>query len=286
MIHKNPTLAALLFTISSVASAATVVKAGRLLDPRTGHVLSPAAVLIEGDRIKEVGPPSKVEADAPAGVETIDLGDATLLPGLIDSHTHLLIDPVIPPEAEVARRYNGRFAPGLLMAIVAMSPAERVMRGAQAAREDLESGFTTVRNLGHSGIDGDVVLRNAINAGIVSGPRILACGRKLSGTGSYVLNLNPALFDAILDQEFLRFDGPDAVRRAVRTNVLYGVDVIKIAAEDDVTAAEMGALVEEAHHEGLEVAVHAKTPPNIQIALDAGADSIEHGDDITTLSSG
>ena len=273
--------AALLLVLPAAASAATLVKAGRLLDPRTGNVLSPAAVLIEGDRIKEVGPPSKVEADAPPGVETIDLGDATLLPGLIDSHTHLLINPVIPPEEEVARRWNGRFAPGLLLAIVAMSPSERVLRGAQAAREDLESGFTTVRNLGHSGIDGDVVLRNAINAGIVPGPRILASGRKLSGTGSYVLNLNPALFDAVLDQEFLRFDGPDAVRHAVRTNVLYGVDVIKIAAEDDVTAAEMAALVEEAHHEGLKVAVHVKTPPNIQIALDAGADSIEHGDDIT-----
>jgi len=271
---------ALLLVVSS-ASAQTVVKAGRLLDPRTGNVLAPAAVLIEGDRIREVGPPSKIQADAPADVEIIDLGDVMLLPGLIDGHTHLLIDPVIPPEEEVGRRYNGRFAPGLLLAIAAMSPSERVLRGAEAAREDLESGFTTVRNLGHSGIDGDVVLRNAINAGRVPGPRILACGRKLSGTGSYMLNLNPALFDAILDQEFLRFDGPDGVRHAVRENVLYGVDVIKIAAEDDVTAAEMAALVDEAHREGMKVAVHAKTPPNIQLAIDAGADSIEHGDEIT-----
>src|SRR5262249_33170535 len=90
--------------IASAAPAATLIKAAHLLDPRTGNVLSPVAVLIEGDRIKEVGPLAKVQADAPPGVETIDLGAATLLPGLIDSHTHLLIDPVIPPDEEVHRR--------------------------------------------------------------------------------------------------------------------------------------------------------------------------------------
>jgi imidazolonepropionase-like amidohydrolase len=147
--------------------AATLVKAARLLDPRSGTVLSPAAVLIENGKIKEVGPPSQVQADAPHGVTTIDLGGATLLPGLIDSHTHLLLDVIVPTEAESARRNNGDFVPGLLLAVAAMTPSERVLMGAQLAREDLESGFTTVRNLGHSGIDGDVALRNAINAGRV-----------------------------------------------------------------------------------------------------------------------
>ncbi|HXO42788.1 MAG TPA: hypothetical protein VN999_15155, partial [Thermoanaerobaculia bacterium] len=103
----------------------TLVRAGRLLDPRTGNVLSPAAVLIENGKIKEVGAPSRVQADAPAGVETIDLGGATLLPGLIDSHTHLLIDVMVPPEAEIKRRFNGEFVPGLLLAIT-MSPTDRV----------------------------------------------------------------------------------------------------------------------------------------------------------------
>ncbi|PYL54102.1 MAG: hypothetical protein DMF29_06950, partial [Verrucomicrobia bacterium] len=101
----------LLFAAERVAAEAPVfnalVKAGRLLDPRSGNVLSPAAVLIENGKIKEVGPPSQVQAKAPAGVKTIDLGSATLLPGLIDSHTHLLIDPVAPAEVEWARRYNG-----------------------------------------------------------------------------------------------------------------------------------------------------------------------------------
>src|SRR5437868_9268223 len=104
----------------------TIVRASRLLDPRTGNVLSPAAVLIEGGKIKEVGPPSQVQAKAPAGVKTIDLGTVTLLPGLIDSHTHLLIDPVAPAEVEWARHFNGAFLPGLLLAIVE-SPSKRVL---------------------------------------------------------------------------------------------------------------------------------------------------------------
>lgn len=154
-------------------------------------MLSPAAVLIEDGKIKQVGAPSEVQQKAPAGTNTIDLGSATLLPGLIDSHTHLLLDVVVPPEAEIARHLNGTFAPGLLLAIVE-SPSKRVFLGAQLAREDLDSGFTTVRNLGHSGIDGDAALRDAINAGRVPGPRILASGRKLIALGSYIQDLNPA----------------------------------------------------------------------------------------------
>jgi len=238
-------------------------------------------VLIENGTIKEVGSPSTVDAAAPAGVKTIDLGSATLLPGLIDAHTHLLLDVTPPSDAEIARRYNGRFVPGLLLAIAAMSPSERVLRGAQLAREDLESGFTTVRNLGHSGIDGDTSLRDAINAGRVPGPRMLAAARKLTSPGSYAQSLNPALADAIQRQEFLFVDGADGARRAVRENVSHGVDLIKVAIGDDITAAEMTAIVDEAHRQHLKVAVHAFTPPNIQMAIDAGADSIEHGNDVT-----
>src|SRR6266853_4838805 len=216
----------------------TLVKAGRLLDPRTGNVLSPAAVLIEGNKIKEVGTPAKVQA--PPGAKTIDLGTATLLPGLIDSHTHLLLDVVLPAEAERARRYNGSFVPELLLAIVE-SPSKRVLLGAQMAREDLESGITTARNLGHSGIDGDVALRDAINAGRIPGPRILASGRKFAKEGDYVQSLNPALAEAILDQEFLSVDGPDQARRAVQKNILYAVDVIKVTISENYTLAEMTA---------------------------------------------
>jgi len=260
----------------------TLVKAGRLLDPRTGNVLSPAAVLIENGKIKEVGLPSRVQAHAPAGVKTIDLGSATLLPGLIDSHTHLLLDVIVPPEAESARHFNGDFAPGLLLAIVE-SPTKRVLLGAQMAREDLESGFTTVRNLGHSGIDGDVALRDAINAGRVPGPRILASGRKLAQNGKdgYLQSLNPALAKAILQQEFLEVTGPDGARQAVKDDLFYDVDLIKVAIEDDFSVAEVKEIVEEAHRQHLKVAAHAVSSGSIQTAIDGGADSIEHGNDVT-----
>src|SRR5215813_9168369 len=258
----------------------TLIKAGRLLDPRSGNVLSPAAVLIEGDKIKEVGPPAQVQAHASSDAKTIDLGGATLLPGLIDSHTHLFLDIISPPQIEIDRHSNGFFAPGMLLAIVE-SPSKRALIGAQLAREDLESGITTVRNLGHSGIDGDTELRDAINAGCVPGPRILASGRKLITRGAYVQNLNPALADAIVQQEFLLIDGTDRARQAVRQNAFQNVDVIKVTADENLTVAELAAVVEEAHREHLKVAVHAVDKTSIQAAIDAGADSIEHGNDVT-----
>ena len=263
---------------AQAAASVTLVKASRLLDPRSGQVLASAAVLIEGDRIKQVGSSSQI--GVPAGARTIDLGAATMLPGLIDGHTHLLLDVVLPAEAERARRFNGTFVLDLLLAI-AESPNKRVLLSAQHAREYLESGITTVRNLGHSGIDGDTELRDAINAGRVPGPRIVACGRKLITRGSYVQSLNPTLTDAILQQEFLLIDGADRARQAARQNEFQGVDVIKVTADANLTVAELVAVVEEAHRAGLKVAVHAVEKTSIQTAIDAGSDSIEHGNEIT-----
>jgi imidazolonepropionase-like amidohydrolase len=258
----------------------TLVKAAHLLDPRTGNVLSPAAVLIQDGKIEQVGASAQLKANAPKGVQTIDLGNATLLPGLIDSHTHLLVDPTVQSEAERSRRYNGDFVPGLLLAIVE-SPSKRVLIGAQLAREDLDSGITTVRNLGHSGIDGDVALRDAINAGRVPGPRILASGRKFAKEGDYIQNLNPALAEAILDQEFLSVNGPDQARQAVQKNLLYAVDVIKVTISANYTVAEIAAIVDEAHQQHIKVAAHAVDTASIQIAIDGGVDSVEHGNEIT-----
>jgi imidazolonepropionase-like amidohydrolase len=258
----------------------TLVKAAHLLDPRTGNVLSPAAVLIQDGKIEQVGASAQLKANAPKGVQTIDLGNATLLPGLIDSHTHLLVDPTVQSEAERSRRYNGDFVPGLLLAI-GESPSKRVLMSAQLAREDLESGITTVRNLGHSGIDGDVALRDAINAGRVPGPRILASGRKFAKEGDYIQNLNPALAEAILDQEFLSVNGPDQARQAVQKNLLYAVDVIKVTISANYTVAEIAAIVDEAHQQHIKVAAHAVDTASIQIAIDGGVDSVEHGNEIT-----
>ncbi|HMF10601.1 MAG TPA: amidohydrolase family protein [Thermoanaerobaculia bacterium] len=260
------------------AAPVTLVKAARLLDPRTGHFLAPAAVLVEDGKIKKVGAPAEVQA--PSGALVIDLGSATLLPGLIDGHTHLLLSVVIPPEEERKRHLNPFFAPADLLAIVE-SPTKRAFQGAQNAREYLESGITTIRILGHSGIDGDTELRDAINAGRVPGPRILAAGRKLITRGDYLQNLNPALADAILNQEFLFIDGADRARAAVRQNVFQNVDVIKVTADVNLTVPELAAAVEEAHRNQLKIAVHAAEKAAIQTAIEAGADSIEHGNEAT-----
>jgi imidazolonepropionase-like amidohydrolase len=258
----------------------TLVKAGRLLDPRNGTLRSPAAVLIENGKIKEVGAPSQLQKDTPADATIIDLGGAMLLPGLIDSHTHLLLDVVVPPEAEISRRSNGTFATGLLLA-VAESTTKRVLLGAQLAREDLESGITTVRNLGHSGIDGDAALRDAVNAGRVPGPRILASGRKLIALGSYIQSLNPAVSQAIIEQEFLPIDSPDRARQAVQQNAFYDVDLIKVTVAEGISVPELTAVVEEAHRQHLKVATHAIDTESIQTAIDSGVDSIEHGNQVT-----
>jgi len=268
---------ALVLSAVLLAQQAVVIKAHRLVDPRSGHVLSPAVVRIEGDKIKEVGP-----AASTAGASILDLGPATLLPGLIESHTHLLLDVIVPAQAEMPR-YTA-FQPGLLLAIAAKSEAERVLLGAQMAREDLESGFTTVRNLGHSGIDGDVALRDAIDAGRVPGPRILAAGRKLTAIGGYFQSMNPAVAPAILEQEFLEIATADEGRRAVDTNLFYRVDVIKVVVDDDgagITPPVLRAIVDEAHLAHKKVAAHATTAVAVQIAIDAGVDSIEHGNGAT-----
>lgn len=251
----------------------TLIKAGRLLDVKAGKYLSNQAVLVASGKIKEVGPLEQVQSHAPTGVTVIDLSHETLLPGLIDCHAHLL--DAMPPELG---------SEALLVTITGMSPSERVLLGAHMAREDLEGGFTTVRVVGHSGIDGDVALRDAIEQGWVEGPRILAAGRKLTPPGGQALHLNYAVAEPVLAQEYLPVGSPEEARKAVRENLLYGADLIKAVADDVdrfITPEEMKAIVEEAHRSGKKVAVHATTVTGIQAAIDAGADSIEHGDDVT-----
>jgi imidazolonepropionase-like amidohydrolase len=276
------TTAVMLLTLCSVAACAQtaephaksiLLKTARILDVRTGKYLINAGLLVENDRIKEVGPMAEVQLHAPKGATIIDLGMATLLPGLIDCHAHLLTSGTTLSPQET-----------ILNAAAGMSPTARVLLGAHNARDDLEAGFTTVRVVGHSGIDGDVSLREAINVGWLAGPRIQAAARKLAPPGGQALQLNPAVADQIVDQEFLQVGSADEARKAVRENLLYGADLIKVVADAGnrfITPDEMKAIVEEAHRAKVKVAVHATTVTGIQAAIDAGVDSIEHGDDVT-----
>lgn len=279
MVRSRPLFVVLLLTSLAVAQASgpgprtTLLKAGRLLDVRAGKLLSSQGVLIENDKIKEVGPLGEVQAHAPKSATIIDLSNATVLPGLIDCHAHLL-DAMPPMEPSQS----------ILITVAGMSASKRELLGARMAREDLEGGFTTARVVGHSGVDGDAALRDAINQGWVEGPRIQAACRKLTPPGGQAIHLNPAVAEQITDQEFLQVGSPDEARKQVREDRLYGADLIKVVTDADgrfVTTDEMKAIVEEAHRSHMKVAVHASTVTGIQTSIDAGVDSIEHGDEAT-----
>ena len=276
MLRRSLLLVLLVFSGSFLeaqlnSAKITLIPAGRLLDVRAGKYLADQGVLIAGDKIQDVGPFAQMQSHMPKEATSIDLSRYVVLPGLIDPHAHLL--DAMGLEDEV-----------VLQAVAGMSSSKRALLGARMAREDLESGFTTVRVLGHSGIDGDAALRDAINQGWVTGPRILASCRKLAPPGGQLITLNPAVAEQILEQEFLQVSGPDEARKAVRQNRAYGADVIKVVADPDgryLTTEEMKAIVDDAHRSQMKVAVHANTIMGIQAAIDARADSIEHGDDVT-----
>jgi imidazolonepropionase-like amidohydrolase len=249
------------------ASRRVVVRAGHILDVKTGTMLSGQAIVIEGDKIVSVGPAA--DAKLSPATQTIDLPNATVLPGLIDAHTHLTFDP-----ANLG--YEG----------LGISYPREALIGARNARVTLEAGFTTVRNVGAGGYS-DVALRDAINAGDVPGPRMLVSGPAMGITGGHCDdNLLAPQFHAT---ELGVADGVDAVRHKVRENIKYGADLIKICATGGVmskgddpnasqyTREEMKAIVEEAHRLGRKVAAHAHGAEGVSWASDAGVDSIEHG---------
>lgn len=246
-----------------------LIKAGRLIDVRNGRVLTDQAILIEGDRIKEVGPVQAVSSHAPASARVIDLSNSTVLPGLIDCHTHLTFDP----------SHNGYAALGI-------SVPREALYGAKNAKVTLEAGFTTVRNVGASGYS-DVALRDAIDAGDVPGPRMDTAGPGIGVTGGHFDN-------SLLAPEFhfsseAIADGVPAAIAKVREEVKYGADVIKISATGGVLSKgdspeatqfsdeEIRAIVTEAHRLGRKVAAHAHGAAGIKQAVLAGVDSIEHG---------
>jgi imidazolonepropionase-like amidohydrolase len=248
------------------SSPPIVLRAARLLDVKAAKVLTNAVVVVDGGRISQVGSGIAI----PAGARVIDLGDATLLPGLIDAHTHLL------------QNYSfglGGDDANMVLTVSQMSVAERALLGAKMGREDLEAGITTVRDVGNSGINGDVALRDAINKGWVSGPHIVACTRALAAAGGQFGRLQHDA-QALIEQEYVVIASTDDARRAVQQALYDGADCIKVIVNTGarvVSLDQMKAIVEEAHRVHKKVAAHAIGDDATRIAAQAGVDSIEHG---------
>jgi imidazolonepropionase-like amidohydrolase len=245
------------------------IRAGKVLDVRTGTYASDQIIWIEGDRIKAIGNAAEMTGKLAPGTKIIDLSQSTVLPGLIDCHTHLTMTP----------RDSGP-------AGLHLSYPRQALTGARNARVTLEAGFTTVRNVGASGYS-DIALRDAIKAGDVPGPRMLVSGPPLSITGGHGdENFLAPQFDWSSDGVA---DGVDGVTKKVRENIKYGADVIKFMATGGVLSEgdnpalaqyspeEMKAIVDTAHGLGRKVAAHAHGAGGIKYAVLAGVDSIEHG---------
>ncbi|HYR08129.1 MAG TPA: amidohydrolase family protein, partial [Longimicrobium sp.] len=255
-------------TLPTRGTGTVVLRAARLIDGTGAAVVQNGVVVVTDDRIVAAGREGSVQV--PAGARVIDLGDATLLPGFIDTHTHIVGRALGDPGSDEAavRDYPG-FAPILATA---------------NAHATLMAGFTTIRNLGSPNFD-DVALRQAIDQGYVVGPRIQTAGNSIGTTGGHCdeNGFRPGLFDGDYRQGIA--DGPDQIRAAVRYQAKYGADVIKTCATGGVlsegdavgvlqySAEEMGALVEEARVLERRVAAHAHGAEGIKVAVRAGVAS-------------
>ncbi|HEY2660273.1 MAG TPA: amidohydrolase family protein [Caulobacteraceae bacterium] len=254
-------------TLAAGARAETIyLTAAKMVDPASGTVITAPAVIIKDDRIVQVG--AAANLPAPADARRIDLGSQTILPGLIDMHTHI----TSRPDSE---GYQG----------LGVSVPAQAISGVAQASTTLQAGFTTLRNVGAEGF-ADVALRNSINAGETAGPRLFVSGPLIGATGGHCdENLLPYAYHDVGEGVA---DGPDAVRHKVRENHKYGADLIKLCATGGVlskgdsvgaqqmTYEEMKAAVDEAHMLGMKVAAHAHGTLGIKDAIRAGVDTIEH----------
>jgi len=250
-----------------VPPSAIVVKARKLLDVRKGAYIENAAVWIEGERVKEVGRAAEVLSHAPKDVKVIDLGDATVLPGLIDCHTHIM--------ARMADTDDG-----YTLTLATKSQAFRALEGAYDARITLAAGFTTIRDVESEGSGyADVALRDAVEQGLAEGPRMQVATRAIAAVGQYLpFGISPDLTNFPTGAQMV--SGVEEARRAAREQIGHGADLIKVYADwrhPTLTVDEIRVIVEEAHKQGLKVAAHATTPEGIKNAVTAGVDSIEHG---------
>jgi imidazolonepropionase-like amidohydrolase len=258
-------LFAALLAVSPIA-----LKAARMFDARTGAVVQPALVVVEGERISQVG------GSPPAGAQVIDLGDVTLLPGLIDAHTHLSFE-------------SGTSWYRDTMELLLRSAPEQAQYAAEYARRTLQAGFTSVRDLGSAEFI-DLGLRKAIERGAVPGPRMIHAINAIGSRGGHA-DLDPFPPDRVPTWGVERgiCNGPEECRAAVRWQVKYGARVIKLMASGGVlslgdpvdnpqlTQAEMDAIVQEAHAWGRKAAAHCHGDAAAKRAIQAGVDSIEHG---------
>lgn len=264
----------------SPAPARTLIRAGSLIDGESDKARSDQGILIEGDRVTRVGPWSELSSVA-GSATLLDLSAMTVLPGLIDNHTHVLLQGDI-----TAQDYDDQ--------LLKESIPYRAIRATAAVRIALMNGFTTMRDLETEGaMYADVDLKLAINRGVIPGPRLFVVTRAMAPTGMYPLN--GYSWELRMPEGVQIVDGPDNVRKAVREQVKYGADWIKFYADRryflgpdgklhswvNFTDDEMKALVDESHRLGRKVAAHAIGWDGIDAALRAGVNSIEHGDGLT-----
>lgn len=245
----------------------TILLPARVFDAEAGSMRDGWAVMVKGDRIQAVGPAERMAR--PAGAEEIELPGTTLLPGLIDAHSHVTLHPYdeTPWADQVVRE----------------SLEERTIRAVAHAEASLRNGFTLLRDLGAEGAgQADLSLRDAIAAGIVPGPRLLVASRAIVATGSYAPGPRGYAWNIDIPVAAQEATGTDEMRRAVREQIALGADWIKVYADTrrdlpSPTAEELEAIVDEASRTGRRVAAHASTPEGMRRAVLAGAATIEHG---------
>ena len=259
---------AIILLFSGASGQVTAIKAGRLVDPVTGTVQSRIIILIEGLKIKAVGQDLKIPKEA----SIIDLSDKTVLPGLIDSHTHL------------CNKFDakGDVGAALLLYSLSVSTADRAMHGAANAKAMLESGFTCARDMGNAGNYADVALRRAIKEGAVPGPKLFVSGKIIAPFGGQFF-LDPE-FPEVGKQDYIYADTRDELLKGIRQNIHFGSDWIKIVVDDYryiYSVDDIRFVVEEAAKAGLKVAAHCVTEKGARNAAEAGVASIEHGFDMS-----
>ncbi|HWZ45206.1 MAG TPA: amidohydrolase family protein [Candidatus Saccharimonadales bacterium] len=273
-------LAILMFAATVLAQGQTqsapvtrVVRCGALIQPATGDARRNVLVIVEGDRVKEV----REGGAAPAGAQVIDLSDRTCLPGLVDTHTHVLLQGDI-----TAEDYDQQ--------LLKQSTAYRAILGTRSVKRALEYGFTTIRDLETEGAGyADVDLKRAIERGVVPGPRMRVASRAMDVTGAYpLLDYSP---EVSVPHGVQVVDGADDGRRAVREQLSFGADWIKVYSDrsyfvrpdgvlDDIptfTLDELRAIVDETHRQRHKIASHAMALNGVHNSVEAGVDSIEHG---------